>query len=106
MEQMNWWLALILVLIPLAFAIVAAGLVTWGMAYLVLRATQASSGGATTFAVLASWIVCITLAITVYARSEGPGGLFEGFGAFLLVCLLSLPCALLFGWRWARRRTA
>lgn len=76
------------------------GLVVFGSAYAMWRWRNFSNGLIKAPLMLVSWLAWSILTIAGYAALGGDGGLMDGFGLVLILCITALLGSLLFllGW--------
>ena len=93
--------------ILLLFVFVAAqGATIVGSAWLALRFLRTSRRGAKAAAVAASYAAWTALTVTGYAMLGGDGGLMDGFGLVLLLCVTALVSSFIFLVIWVLRSDA
>lgn len=76
------------------------GLVVFGSAYALWNWRNFSNGWLKAPLILLSWLAWCILTIAGYAALGGDGGLMDGFGLVLILCITALLGSLLFllGW--------
>jgi len=90
----------------LFFFVAAQGATIVGSAWLVLRLLHTSRRGAKMAAVAASYAAWTGFTVTGYAMLGGDGGLMDGFGLVLLLCLTALVSSFIFLVIWVLRGDA
>ena len=93
---MSWLLGILFLLMFMA----AQGAAVFGTAWLMLRLLKTSNWIAKLFAMAICYVAWCAFTITGYALLGGEGGLMDGFGMILGLCILALISSFVFLVAW------